>query len=341
MRVLVTGASGFLGCHTVGQLLAAGHQVQVLVRDPDRLAAAADQVGFASTDVSVVTGDMTDPEAVAAAVSGCDAVVHAAAVYSIDSRKQEVMRATNALGTRLVLESAAETGAKRIVHVSSYLALVQPNQTIRPDGPLASFSTPYLLSKVESEQIARGLRARGAPVTVINPPGLIGPHDPYCGDTNTIVLDMLKNRYPMLPKGRIVWGDVRDIAATIVAVIGATPPSSAYFGPSTTLPDLAVRDSLQRVTGRRLPAMLLPASVALSVARATSPVLGRLPARWRLPISAEGTQLMCANPTVDDSRTALDLGVPGRPIDDALRDTVIWLHQTGRISARQAGTAHT
>ena len=176
-------------------------------------------------------------------------------------------------------------------------------------------------------------------MTVINPPGLIGPHDPYCGDTNTIVIDLLKNRGPIIPRGRIVWGDVRDTAATIVAVIGAPPPSSAYFGPSRTLPDLAARDSLQRVTGRRLPAVLVPASVALSAARVASPVLSRVPARWRLPISAEGTQLMCANPTVDDSRTALDLGISGRPIDDAVRDTVIWLHQTGRISARQAGIA--
>lgn len=90
MRVLVAAASGFLGCHTVGQLLDAGHEVQVLVRDPDRLDAALGPVGYRSADVSVVSGDMTDPAPVAAAVAGCDAVVHAAAVYSLDPRKHEV-----------------------------------------------------------------------------------------------------------------------------------------------------------------------------------------------------------------------------------------------------------
>ncbi|MGA7688758.1 MAG: SDR family NAD(P)-dependent oxidoreductase [Jiangellales bacterium] len=339
MRVLVTGASGFLGCHTVGHLLDAGQQVQVLARDPDRLDAALGPVGYRSGDVSVVSGDMTDPASVAAAVAGCDAVVHAAAVYSLDPRQHEVMRATNALGTRLVLESAAEAGAQRIVHVSSYSTLVQPNQTIRPDGPLTSLTTPYILSKVESEKIARGLRDRGAPVFVVNPPGLIGPDDPYCGDTNRIVMDVLKSRVPMWPRGSIVWGDTRDTAATIVAMLSAQSPSSAYFGPSTTLPDLAPLDALRRVTGRSLRTILVPASVALTAARAIDPVASRLPAGWRLPGSDEGGQLACANPRVDDSTTRDGLGITGRPIDDALLDTVVWLHQTGRISARQAGTA--
>ncbi len=172
MRVLVTGRRGLLGCHTVGHLLDAGQQVQVLARDPDRLDAALGPVGYRSGGVSVVSGDMTDPASVAAAVAGCDAVVLAEAVYSLDPRQHEVMRATNALGTRLVLESAPEAGAQRIVHVSSYSTLVQPNQTIRPDGPLTSLTTPYILSKVESEKIGRGLRDRGAPVFVVNPPGL-------------------------------------------------------------------------------------------------------------------------------------------------------------------------
>lgn len=248
------------------------------------------------------------------------------------------MRTTNALGTRLVLETAAEAGAQRIIHVSSFTTLIQPNQTIRPDGPLTSLTTPYILSKVESEKIARGLRDRGAPVLVVNPPGLIGPHDPHCGDTNTIVMDVLKSRYPTWPKGSGVWGDARDTAATIVAMLSAQSPSSAYFGPSTTLPDLAPLDALRRVTGRKLRTMLVPASVALTATRATVPVASRLPPGWRIPGSHEAAQLACANPTVDDSTTRVDLGVAGRSIDDPLRDTVVWLHQTGRISARQAAT---
>ncbi len=90
-------------------------------------------------------------------------------------------------------------------------------------------------------------------------------------------LALLKNRYPIVPTGRVVWGDIRDTAATIVAMIGAPPARNAYFGPIRTLPDLAALEALQRVTGRRLPAMLVPASVALSAARVTAPVLSRLP----------------------------------------------------------------
>ena len=81
MLVLVTGATGFIGSHAVAALRRDGHDVRILVRHPDRVAPALEPHGVTA---SVVIGDMTDPRSVATAVSGCDAVIHAAGEVGLD-----------------------------------------------------------------------------------------------------------------------------------------------------------------------------------------------------------------------------------------------------------------
>ena len=92
MRVLVTGGTGYLGSHTVAALVEGGHDVRLLVRAPQRVAAAVAPLGLQLPDLDTVVGDVTDPEAVQRAVRGCEAVVHAASVYSFDSRDARRIR---------------------------------------------------------------------------------------------------------------------------------------------------------------------------------------------------------------------------------------------------------
>src|SRR5947209_2529862 len=105
MKVLVTGAAGFIGAHLVSALTRAGADVRGFDRDepPDAVA-------------EWVRGDVTDRVAVGKAVEGCDAVMHLAAVYSYYRRDAEAMLRVNVEGTRSVLEAAR---ARRVVHTSS------------------------------------------------------------------------------------------------------------------------------------------------------------------------------------------------------------------------------
>ena len=86
MRVLLTGASGYVGSYTTRALVDAGHTPRLLVRSPDRLTTKLDALGVDAGRVETVVGDMTDEAAVAAAAAGCDAAIHAAAAVEIFSR---------------------------------------------------------------------------------------------------------------------------------------------------------------------------------------------------------------------------------------------------------------
>src|SRR5687767_11016642 len=96
MRVMVTGGTGFVGSHTVAALRERGHDVRLLVRDPTRVQAVLAPHGVDPSTIQTVHGDVLDPEAVNQALAGCDAVLHAAAVFSYDARRADIMRTTNA-----------------------------------------------------------------------------------------------------------------------------------------------------------------------------------------------------------------------------------------------------
>ena len=328
--VLLTGASGFLGVHTVQHLLEAGHDVRALVRTPRRLRDHLVPLGIDDAGVDVIEGDMTSVPAVREAVSGCDAVIHAAATYSFRRSDAHTMEHDNVTGTRAVLEAAAEAGCRNAVHVSSTVALVRPGgAAVDERSPLGSGMGPYSRSKVASERVARRMQDAGAPVTVVNPGGILGPHDPYLGESNDTVVQILKGRIPAWPKGQLHYVDVRDTATALVAAMEQAP-GARYIVPGESVPSL--HPLLSELTGRRLPVAVLPATL---LAPAAMP--GYLTGWSMLPGTVEGIRIVGCNNRVDDAASSVALGMTARPLRDSLADTVRWLVSAGHVSRREAG----
>jgi nucleoside-diphosphate-sugar epimerase len=304
-----------------------------MVRSPQRLAEHLRPLGVADDDrVETAEGDMTDAAAVRRAVEGCDAVVHGAATFSFRRRDEERMTRENAAGTRTVLEAGAEAGCSPLVHVSSTVALHRPGGGVLDHtSPPGTGPGPYSASKVASEQVAREKQEAGAPVTIVYPGSVVGPHDPYLGENDHIVMLVLRGLLPAWPKGSLPYVDVRDVAATLAAAV-AHEPGGRYLVPGHDVASLP--GELRRVTGRRLPAVTVPAGMASAAS-----VPGALTGWWWLPRGAEGPRLAGFANTTDSSRTTADLGVSARPFAEALRDTVRWLVEAGHVSRRQAGRA--
>jgi nucleoside-diphosphate-sugar epimerase len=337
MQVLVTGGTGYVGCHTVAALAAHGHQVRLLVRDPGRIAPALSPLGITQVDAAV--GDVTDPATVERAMRGCDAVVHAAAVYSLDPRRAAVMAHTNPTGTDIVLGAAHRQGLDPIVYVSS-VGVFWPTTTARltAGSPLGAGIGPYTRSKLAAEHLARGYQQAGAPVVITYPGGVLGPHDPHLSDTVRAIRDLLRGRWPVLPHGRLPLVDVRDLAALHTAVLRPGQGARRYLlaSPAVALVDLV--GLLGELTSRRLPTTTAPDWLLRPASRLVDRVQRLLPVR--LPVSAEAvaaTLSIGADVQVDDTATRQELAVGRRELRQTLADTVGWLAQQGHLTARQAG----
>jgi nucleoside-diphosphate-sugar epimerase len=335
MRVLVTGGTGYVGSHTVAALLDAGHEVTVLARSPDRVAPALRPLGVG--DVPTAVGDITDPASVERAMKDQDAVVHAASVFSMDTRKADEMLSVNVRGAETVLEIATRLRLDPIVYVSSELSLLPPpnGAVLTAESPVGHAPTPYCRSKAESEAIARRFQERGAPVVTVLPSAVWGPHDPHLGEGALMCMNVLKGAYPFVMPGGLHISDVRDVARVHAAVLepGRGPRSYLVAGQYLGMKD--IQRTLGELTGRHIRSLVMPKWFLAGFGRAADWVQRRV--RRRLPWTYEGIWVLNCEARCDDSSMREELGVEPRDIRETFADTVRWLVAEGKLTPRQAG----
>lgn len=320
MRVLVTGGTGFVGGWTAKAIVDAGHSVRFLVRKPERLQTSVAQLGVDVSDFAV--GDIKDRDSVREALSGCDAVVHSAALVATDPRKTPQMLSTNMEGARNVLGQAVQLGLDPIVHVSSFTALFHPDlETLSADLPVVGGSDGYGTSKAQVEIYARGLQDAGAPVNITYPGMVLGPPagDQY-GEAGEGVKAALQIH--TIPGRDAAWLiiDVRDLAALHVALLepGRGPRRYMVGGHRVPVSDLA--KLLGDVAGTPMVAVPVP-DTFLRVAGTVLDLVGRyLP--FANPLTAAGMQYYTQMPESDDSPSERELGIIYRDPRVTLADTV-------------------
>jgi dihydroflavonol-4-reductase len=335
LLVLVTGGTGYVGSHSIAALASAGHRIRVLARSPKSIPAALKPLGV--DDVEATIGDVTEPAAVERALQGCDAVLHAASVFSMDARKANAINSVNVRGTDIVLGTAHRLGLDPIVYVSSEVALLPPapGEVLTPDSPVKRPPGPYCRSKADAELVARKYRALGAPVVSVMPAAVWGPQDPHLGEGATMATNVLRNRFPVVMPGGMHIVDVRDVAAVLAAVMQPGRGSRSYMvtGHYLTMPKL-IR-TLGDLSGRRLRFVTFPAWFLAAFGRTADLVQRRL--RTRLPWSAESIWIMNCDARCDDSKTWDEFHLEPRPLRETFDDTIHWLVEIGHLTRRHAG----
>lgn len=201
-KVLVTGASGFIGARLCERLHYTGdRQVRALIRNPGRA------VRLARMPIEFAIGDLGKPADLARALEGCDSVVHA----GIGTSWRESERvAVNVEGTRNLVNAAMKAGVKRFVHVST-IALYGDEVTgiITEDTPIRpKKGWDYAESKHAAEQIVLEAASRGLPAVILRVAVVYGPHN----------LTIVTRPLQQLVRGRLVLVDCRDTPSNTIYV---------------------------------------------------------------------------------------------------------------------------
>jgi dihydroflavonol-4-reductase len=326
MHVFVTGATGFIGFHTVRALLEGGHTVRLGVRNVAKMKALYGAQGLPIDDFAV--GEITDKEAVDAALDGCEAVVHTAAMVSLDPTKAEQMYHTNVTGTRLVVGGAVAKGIRSIVHVSSTAALFDPATAVVNESlPLARQTSPYGKSKADSEGYVRELIDNGAPIAITYPSGVLGPQDPAMSEGNQGLAIFFNQTFVLTSSGMQVI-DVRDLAQVHVALLEQKKTGcylvSGHFRSWDELGQI-----LDRITDRKLRKLAIPGWLLRALAGGIEALSGLL--RFDTALTPEAAMYGTQWVYVDDRKVRGELNISYRPIEQTLADTIRWLADSGHI----------
>lgn len=320
MRVLITGATGFVGAWTAKAIADHGHQLRLLVRDPAKLAPIAAAVGFDDSDV--VVGDMTDADRVSAALPGCDAVVHAAAVVSLHPGEADRMMAANLTGAKNVVGQAVDRGMDPVIYVSSATALWHRNcPMLHADLAPGGGGDAYAESKVAVEHYARGLQAQGAPVAITYPWAVIGP---AAGDQHGEAGEAIRAfvRAGVLGRGAAVtMADVRDVAEAHARLLESGRGPRRYLLGGHRIGGRQLAAELSGITGRKVRHLPVPDSVLVGAGKLADRFRAQLPPVLS-KLSEAGARYLTDVPPVDNAPAEVDLGITFRPARETLEATL-------------------
>ena len=330
MKVFVTGGTGFIGGEVVRQLRARGDDVVCLVRNQEKGKRLAD------LGCELVAGDLGDERAIREGIQGCDAAIHAAAVYEvgIPASERQAMREANVGGTERVLGAALEAKVPKVVYVSTVGVFGNTHGRIVDESyqhPAEDFTSCYEETKWEAHQVAKRLIGEGLPCTIVQPGGVYGP-----GDTSSIaqLLDQfLSGKMPLMPFPElgICLSHVEDIAAGILLGLDKGRPGEAYVisGPATT-----VREAIgivADITGRKAPKHAIPPllmKAMIPIGPLVGKIMGQPPNLRELISSADGVTFWASY-----EKASRELGYEPRGLEQGLRDM---LEAEGKLPAAAA-----
>ena len=327
-KVLVTGATGFIGANVARALLERGEDVRVLVRS------SSDRGNLEGLAVEVALGDLRDKDSVRRAVQGCRRVFHVAADYRFWARDPRELYESNVRGTTHVLDACAACGVERVVYTSTVgtiglSALPSPCDEATPllDGQLTSH---YKRSKLEAENVALAYAGRGLPVVVVNPSAPVGPWDAKPTPTGQVIVDFARGRLPAIVDTGLNVVHVRDVAEGHVLAAERGRAGERYILGHRNMTLAEILDQLADVVGRPAPRLRIPYAVAWT-AGAVSTALSTFVTHRPPAVALEAVRMSRRRMFFDPGKAVRELGLPQTPTRTAFEDAVAWFEAKGLI----------
>lgn len=323
-KVLVTGATGFVGSHLVKRLADTGYNVRALVRK-------GRDISSLDNRAEVSYGDITDPSSLEDAVRETSIVYHLAAVVTLAGVSDSLFRDVHVKGTENLLNASLKHGVKRFIHVSTCGVHGDvKNPPASEDSPINTQDI-YQKTKAESEKVALGFREKGIQAVIIRPTGVYGP-----GDMRLLKLFRLisKRRFIMIGDGKTFFHPVYIddlIDGLILAGEADNAVGEAFIiGGERYLALNELANIIAITLGVTLSKIHLPVFPVKTLAAITELVCKLL--RIEPPLYRRRIDFFTKNRAFDISKAKRILGyLPKIDIEEGIRRSVEWYRKEGLL----------
>jgi dihydroflavonol-4-reductase len=327
--VLVTGATGLAGANICKLLVERGDAVRALAR------ATADTGPLAALGVEVVTGDVTDPDAVVRAAKGSDAAIHCAALLGGASQNMADFEAVNIGGTKNVLDAAEEVDLRRVVAVSTGTFFDTTGGLEREDAPVMKNPSqdPYTLTKMAAFLDAMSRAAKGRDVVSAHPGAIFGP-SPVASNAlgmtsfNRVLLSAARGRIERYIKFPVSWVFAEDIARGCLLALDNGVAGERYMldgRPEDVVSTANACNRMCRIAGLDHEVVDVEPSDDPELAKVFGPTLVAIAKK-----AARGTP---DRQRLEDSNTFKRLGYSPISLDEGLTTTLEWFRAIGKVDA--------
>ncbi len=327
-RVLVTGATGFVGAAVARALQQRGCRVRVLVR------ASSPRRNLAGLDAEVVQGDLLDAASVGRALDGVRYLFHVAADYRLWARDPAEIERNNVEGTRTVMGAALAQGVERVVYTSSVATLRVTPQTdaATEEAALAPADAigAYKRSKVLAERLVEQMvRDDGLPAVIVNPSTPIGARDIRPTPTGRIIVEAAHGRMPAFVGTGLNVVGVDDVAQGHVLALEHGRIGERYIlgGDNIALRELLAE--IAALVGRRPPRVQLPVAPLFPLARAAE-ALARVTGREPF-LTTDGLKMSRNRMHFSSDKARRELGYAPRPHQHGLEAALAWFGSEGYL----------
>jgi dihydroflavonol-4-reductase len=325
--VLVTGATGLAGANICRLLIERGDHVRALARE------SADTEPLAAMGVEVVTGDVTDADAVLTAAAGSDAAIHCAALLGGASQNLADFEAVNIGGTKNVLDAAEKVGLRRVVAVSTGTFFDTDGGLDREDAPVTKEPSddPYTVTKMAAFLDAMSRADSGQDVVSTHPGAIFGP-SPVVSNAlgrtsfNRVLMSALRGRIERYLKFPVSWVFAEDIARGCILALDKGVSGERYMLDGQPEDILSIATACNRICE-----LAGIDHQVVDVAPSDDPELAEVFGPTLVAIATKAASETSARRNLTDSKTYKRLGYDPISLDDGLRSTIDWLRQIGRI----------
>ncbi|MEO8769074.1 MAG: NAD-dependent epimerase/dehydratase family protein [Ferruginibacter sp.] len=324
MKILVTGATGYIGNHLAHTLACMGHQVHALVRSSSSKELLQHQ------NISIFKGDILDKESLLNAMQGCRQVYHTAAKVGVWAKDLSVFYKVNIEGTLNVLNTALQTGVERSV-VTSTCGVIGPslNEPMSENDPrINGFAIDYELSKKMSEDIVLEYAKKGMNVVLVCPSKVYGPGNvSHTLTTNAIIDKFLKKGIAFIPAPgtyKACFAYIDDIIKGHLLAMEKGNSGEKYILGGFNITYREFFDRIRNISCSVGHIVQLPANIIKGWAllqQLNYKITGTPPY-----FTIKSTDIFFSNYTFSSDKASRELGYTITPLEDALKKTIQFLN---------------
>ncbi|MEM1113554.1 MAG: SDR family oxidoreductase [Pseudomonadota bacterium] len=329
-KVLITGATGFIGNHVTRLALERGDSVRVMVMPGE------DRSPLDGMDVELVEGNLLDPDSLTRAVQGVEQLYHLAALFAIWTKDPDLHYKINVDGTQHIMTAARDAELEKIVYTSSIAAIgITPDRQPSTEDTVFNcwpWASEYILSKFISHHVVKGMVGKGLPATMVMPCLPFGPGDRAPTPTGTMILGTLQGKMKNWWQGGVAAVDVRDVAAGHILAMDKGRLGESYIlgNKDGNYDNRDLLKLIGQIAGvDNVATKEVSGSMMLRVAKVLefiSKLTGKAPMT-----TYKNTKYVLQHGFVDPAKAIEELGLPQTPIETAIRDSVEWFRANGYV----------